>query len=96
MSAIVDTSRELYVMQSIIDQLSEREIRGDNQMTPSEVIFLLDDICIDVRCTRGALPSAVLRIYLDAVKRRDVPSYGSCNFIIRNLINDMERALQSV
>lgn len=93
MSAIVDTSRDLFVMRSIIDQVSEREQQGENQMTPDEVIFLLDDICIDVRCTRSALPNAVLRTYHDAVRRRDVPSYGSCNFIIKNLISDMERAL---
>lgn len=96
MSTIVDTAQDLLVIQAVIDRVSERELQGANQMTPDEVIFLVDDICIDVRCTRAALPSAVLRIYRDAEMCRDTPSRRSSNFIIKYLIRKMERALLPV
>lgn len=94
MSAIVDTSKELDVVQGFSSRLMERALEGESQLTPDEVIFLIDDLCIEARCTRDALPSAVLLIYRDAQGRRDDPSLRSCNFTIDHLARDLERALQ--
>lgn len=96
MPATVDVAQDWTVIESITDRLYALKLMGDDQMTPDEVIFLIDDICITIRCTRDALPSAVLLVYHDAERRRDDPSYGRCNFIIRNFILDMERALRLV
>ena len=96
MSDIVDTSKELDVVQLFTSRLMERALAGEHQLTPDDVIFLIDDICIDARCTRKELPSAVLHIYHDAQTRRDNPSFRSCNFTINHLARDLERALQPV
>lgn len=79
-----------------IDQFSERINSGDDQLTPEDVISLVQDVCIEVGCVPVALPSCLVCIYTDARSRRDEPDYGHTNFITKSLVHDLERAMKAV
>ena len=81
------------VLFSIIDQLSDFEQTGRDQLKPGDVTSLLQDVCIDAKCRISDLPRVLVGIYDEAKLRLNDPHHGSESYSLRGLISSVERAL---
>lgn len=93
MTIATATEVELESMRIAIDRFAACEQEGSEKLSPEEVISLVQDVCIELRCKLDYMPRAISVVYADAVNRRDKPNYGHGSFITSLLIHDMERAL---
>jgi hypothetical protein len=70
------------------------ESKSNGKLKPNQVILLIEDVCIDTRCVRAALPPTLRAAYEDAAKR--VRLGDGLEYLTRNLTRDMERALSTM
>jgi pyrimidine operon attenuation protein/uracil phosphoribosyltransferase len=86
-------SQDKRVLQAARDTF-DHESKTNNKLKADQVIVLIEDVCIDTRCVRAALPQALRTAYEDAARRIRVGD--KLEFITRNLTRDMERALAAM
>lgn len=70
----------------LIDQLTELEKSGTRKLSTADVQSMLNDLCIDLRCSRDELPDGLKRIW------RELKEYP-CDRSVKTLIDLVERSM---
>lgn len=86
------TSQDKRVME-IARNLFAQELKTHAKLTPDQVVFIVEDICIEAGRPRAALPSVLVATYENAKRRVRAGDGAKLEYLTQNLVRDMERAL---
>lgn len=89
-AVITQDRRVLEIAREAFDQ----ESKVNNKLKPNQVVLLIEDVCIDARCMRAALPQVLRNAYEDASKR--IRLGESLEYVTHTLMRDVERALSKM
>ncbi|MEP6710570.1 MAG: hypothetical protein ABJA64_02540 [Candidatus Saccharibacteria bacterium] len=84
------------ILSAVIDELSDLGLNGRQRLSPEEVILLIEDVCIDMRCRIVWLPEVIADLNQRSIWRRDTFGPGHADFSLDVLISTVEGALQKV
>lgn len=70
------------------------ESKVNSKLKPDQVILLIEDVCIESRCVRAALPLVLRTTYEGAARR--VRLNESLEYVTHTLMRDVERALSKM
>lgn len=88
--AIAQDRRVLEVARKTFDE----ESKVNTKLKPNQVIVLIEDVCIETRCVRAALPPVLRATYEGAARR--VRLQESFEYVTHTLMRDVERALDKM
>lgn len=89
-TVISQEKRVLEVARATFDQ----ESKVNTKLKPDQVILLIEDVCIEARCMRAALPPVLRAAYEGAARR--VRLNENLEYVTRTLMRDVERALSKM
>lgn len=75
----------------MLEWLRELEAEGRHVISASDLQSELSDLCLDLRCGWGDLPEALNEFHKEVGLQIGDPHHGAPGFIVRNLINSVER-----
>jgi len=64
-------------------------------ITPGNLQSLLQDLCIERRCRWSDLPYCLQSLHDEALVRQRVERYGNADFIVKHLIDSIDRAMHA-
>lgn len=88
--AVAQDRRVLEVARKTFDE----ESKVNTKLKPNQVIVLIEDVCIETRCVRAALPPVLRDAYEGAARR--VRLKENLEYVTHTLMRDVERALDKM